>query len=145
MISKHRGTGATLISPRRSVRFFEFSNWHHNVENRNPGPGRYNDVQPLSDRGHYPISSSAGYGKRFFDKERRISKIEDQAIKNFNPGPGNYRYPSEFGNYDGDIYSSDVYKTKPNFSTINRTSDIRLSRRKIWAIVIFNNRFKVYI
>ena len=25
MVSKHRGTGASLFNPRRSVRFFEFS------------------------------------------------------------------------------------------------------------------------
>lgn len=27
MVSKHKGTGATTFSPRRSVRFFEFSKY----------------------------------------------------------------------------------------------------------------------
>jgi hypothetical protein len=40
-------------------------------ENVNPGPGNYESVNLLSDKGHYPVASTLGYGKRFFDKEKR--------------------------------------------------------------------------
>lgn len=42
------------------------------LENEVPGPGQYNDVNPLSDRGYYPITKSSGFGKRYFDKEKRV-------------------------------------------------------------------------
>jgi hypothetical protein len=40
-VSKHRGTGATLFNPKRSSRFFEFSTNLFDIENTNPGPGKY--------------------------------------------------------------------------------------------------------
>jgi hypothetical protein len=36
-------------------------------ENTNPGPGNYESVNQLSDKGHYPVASTLGYGKRLFD------------------------------------------------------------------------------
>jgi hypothetical protein len=32
-------------------------------------------------------------------------QFEHKAIKDKNPGPGAYRSPSEFGHYDGNVYS----------------------------------------
>ena len=31
--------------------------------------------------------------------------FEHKAVKNKNPGPGSYRAPSDFGHYDGNVYS----------------------------------------
>jgi hypothetical protein len=31
--------------------------------------------------------------------------FEHRAIKDKNPGPGAYRSPSDFGHYDGNVYS----------------------------------------
>ena len=51
-----------------------------------------------------------------FDKTRRITKFDDAAkLASRNPGPGNYKSPSEFGQYDGDVY---------RFQTIDATSKI---------------------
>ena len=48
----------------------------------------------MSDKGHYPLSKSTGYGKRLFDKERRVVEFEKKATGNYYPGPGSYRSPS---------------------------------------------------
>ena len=60
----------------------------------NPGPGNYEEINNLSDAGHYTLTKSNGLGKRIFDKEHRIVQFEHKAIKNLNPGPGAYRSPS---------------------------------------------------
>lgn len=52
-------------------------------ENVNPGPGNYESINLLSERGHYPISSSSGFGKRVFDKEKRVTQFEFKAKKNY--------------------------------------------------------------
>ena len=48
----------------------------------NPGPGRYNEINKMSDSGKYPLSQSFGGGKRFFDNERRVVKFESTAKRN---------------------------------------------------------------
>jgi hypothetical protein len=53
------------------------------IENVNPGPGNYESVNLLSERGHYPISSSLGFGKRAFDKESRVVQFEHKAKNNY--------------------------------------------------------------
>jgi hypothetical protein len=55
--------------------------------------------------GHYALTKSHGLGKRIFDKEQRVVAFEKRAVKDRNPGPGAYRSPSEFGHYDGNVYS----------------------------------------
>lgn len=45
------------------------------LEKEVPGPGAYHDINALSDRGHYPLSRTTGYGKRYFDKEHRVGKF----------------------------------------------------------------------
>lgn len=67
----------------------------------------------MSEKGHYPLSSTLGYGTRPFDKEKRETKFEFQAKKNssnlfiiLDPGPGSYRSPSDFGHYDGEVYQA---------------------------------------
>ena len=51
------------------------------------------------------MAKSHGFGKRIFDKEQRVAMFEHKATKNKNPGPGAYRAPSDFGHYDGEVYS----------------------------------------
>jgi hypothetical protein len=53
------------------------------IENANPGPGNYESVNLLSERGHYPISSSLGFGKRAFDKESRVVQFEHKAKNDY--------------------------------------------------------------
>ena len=72
----------TRFNPRRSQRFFQFSNIFFHEENINPGPGRYDEINRMSDSGKYPLSQSFGGGKRFFDQERRVVKFEFSAKKN---------------------------------------------------------------
>lgn len=74
------------------------------AENHNPGPGNYNEINNLSDKGYYTLTKSHGFGKRLFDKEKRVAQFERRASSNYNPGPGSYRSPSDFGHYDGNVY-----------------------------------------
>jgi hypothetical protein len=67
-VSKHKGTGSVLFNPKRSSRFFEFSKYLSYKENVNPGPGKYEEINNLSDRGQYTLTKSYGFGKRIFDK-----------------------------------------------------------------------------
>lgn len=87
---------------------------HHKIDNEVPGPGRYEEINNLSNEGKYLNTKSTGHGKRYFDKETRMIDFEHKAKKNYNPGPGSYRSPSDFGQYDGDVYTTNdlqMYKT----------------------------------
>ena len=86
------------------------------IENKVPGPGKYETIDKLSNSGKYIPSTSTGYGKRYFDKEKRVSDFEFKAKKNYNPGPGTYRTPSEFGQYDGDVYNHSMQMSKTAYS-----------------------------
>ena len=70
-VSKHRGSGATTFNPKRSDRFFEFSTDNFILENKNPGPGNYEQVSQLNDKGSYTLTRFQGHGKRILDKESR--------------------------------------------------------------------------
>lgn len=74
------------------------------LENINPGPGNYEEVSQLSDKGRYTVSRFQGNGQRLFDKNQRETLFDYRARKNKNPGPGSYRSPSDFGHYDGEVY-----------------------------------------
>lgn len=67
--------------------------------------------------------------------------FEQKAVKNYNPGPGSYRSPSDFGQYDGDIYNynlnmyqTSLSKSGNSFSKVNRTA--RSSRKRFWFLII---------
>jgi hypothetical protein len=62
-------------------------------------------VDQLSGKGQNTISRFQGYGQRILDKEARENLFDFKARKNRNPGPGSYRAPSDFGHYDGNVYS----------------------------------------
>jgi hypothetical protein len=71
-VAKHKGTGSSTFNPKSSVRFFGFSTFHFYIENDTPGPGKYEQLDKLSDSGQYKLSISNGFGKRIFDKEKRV-------------------------------------------------------------------------
>ena len=48
--------------------FFSLVWFSSYLENTNPGPGNYESVNLMSEKGHYPVSSTWGFGKRVFDK-----------------------------------------------------------------------------
>jgi hypothetical protein len=50
-------------------------------------------------------SRHEGTGRRAFSVDRKVSKF-DEVSKTVigNPGPGSYRTPSDFGQYDGAVY-----------------------------------------
>ena len=75
------------------------------IETIVPGPGNYKEIQGMSKTGHYVLSNNKGGTKAKFDQTKRQSLFE-QVFKRqlYNPGPGYYKAPSEFGQYDGDIY-----------------------------------------
>ena len=64
------------------------------IENEVPGPGRYEEINKLSNSGQYLLSRTHGDGKRLFDHEKRVVDFEKKAKVDFNPGPGSYRSPS---------------------------------------------------
>ena len=70
-VAKHRGSGATTFNPKSSDRFFQFSTFSVIQENVNPGPGNYNNINQLNDKGSYTITRFQGHGKRILDKESR--------------------------------------------------------------------------
>ena len=46
------------------------------LDNKVPGPGKYNDVHNLSSVGRYIVSSNVGGTKAKFDKTRRVTKFD---------------------------------------------------------------------
>ena len=83
--NSHQGVDIPFLNIKEQALHYSVQNLHSGssnsvfnhtiIENENPGPGRYKDVNNLSDRGHYTISKSTGYGKRIFSKERRIAEF----------------------------------------------------------------------
>jgi len=65
-------------------------------ENKVPGPGSYETTQvDLSPQGRYVTSKLRNCLARKF----AITTRRPIADKNENPGPGNYKLPSDFGHY----------------------------------------------
>jgi hypothetical protein len=54
----------------------------------------------------------------------RVAKFEHDAKKNYIPGPGSYRSPSDFGHYDGDVYNLNIGMYKTGFSRNNSNSKL---------------------
>lgn len=59
------------------------------------------------------MSSHKGGTNAKFGHAKRMTKF-DETIKEgkTKPGPGNYRFGSEFGHYDGDVYSMKTSRVK---------------------------------
>ncbi|KAL4511959.1 hypothetical protein ABPG72_012804 [Tetrahymena utriculariae] len=101
-LAKYRSSGATTFNPPRSKRFPKSGNI-------NPGPGQYKPRNDLEKSGSYVLSIYKSYGTRNFSNASPRQSFVDQASKStiYKPGPGTYRLPSEFGNYD----HLDMYRT----------------------------------
>lgn len=60
----------------------------------------------------------------------RVGKFESEAKKNYIPGPGSYRSPSDFGQYDGNVYNLNITMYKTNSSKMNgRQSNLSSGNR----------------
>lgn len=92
-LSNHRNSKAKAFNPPRSRRFYKSTS-------DAPGPGVYKPQNDLSNEGKYVLSKNVSNGQRKFLDGRRLSFTEIMARRSFTPGPGSYRSPSEFGQYD---------------------------------------------
>ncbi|KAL4476561.1 hypothetical protein ABPG74_010294 [Tetrahymena malaccensis] len=109
-ISNFRSSGATTFNPPTSKRFGP-------IKSAAPGPGTYQPKNDLNSSGQYVLSYNRGDGTRAFSNQARKSFTDIQANKSFTPGPGNYRIPSDFGNYD----HINLYKTSSDFNSTKRS------------------------
>jgi len=69
----------------------------------------------------------------------RVGKFEHEAKKNYIPGPGSYRSPSDFGQYDGNVYNMNLTMYKTTLSKNNSKSKLNstlrsTSRNKLWDL-----------
>lgn len=78
-----------------------------NLDNKVPGSGYYNAELYLSNNGKYSNSKYKGGTQAKFSRTSRATFIDEtkNSIKNM-PGPGFYKAPSEFGQYDGNVYGA---------------------------------------
>lgn len=106
-VSKHQGVGSPLYSPKSQKRFADFSNPKFYSGNEVPGPGNYKVPEALNSNSKYVNSKHTGTGLRAFTLSKRVSKFDEISASRRNiPGPGSYRQPSDFGQYDGDVYGT---------------------------------------
>ena len=99
-LSNHRNSKAKAFNPPRSKRFYKSSRVFVDAGTDVPGAGVYRPQNDLSNEGKYVLSKNVSAGKRKFLDGRRLSFTELAARRSFTPGPGSYRSPSEFGQYD---------------------------------------------
>lgn len=92
-LSNHRSTKAKVWNPPSSKRF-------NKSMTDVPGPGNYQPKNDLSNEGKYVMSKNVSSGQRKFLDGRRLSFTDITARRSFTPGPGSYRSPSDFGQYD---------------------------------------------
>lgn len=91
-----------------------------------PGAGQYKSGENISGFGKYNNSKHLGGTIAKFGRSSRATFV-DEVVKNdkSKPGPGFYKSPSEFGQYDGDVYS------------MNATALSRFSKK--WSTIFINN------
>lgn len=88
------------------MRFVPAGIFNLKVDTLPPGPGKYKEISQMSNTGTYLLSQNKGGTRAKFDKDKRESMFDKVFRKELaNPGPGYYQVPSEFGQYDGDIYN----------------------------------------
>ena len=87
-----------------------------------PGVGQYQNTEPISTVGKYNNSKYKGGTIAKFMKTPRATFFDNatRRASQEKPGPGSYQQPSEFGQYDGNVYSWWSYKYFLN----HRLSDI---------------------
>lgn len=89
-VSKFKSSGATLVSPARSRRFYP-------LKSEVPGPGTYEAPRTIKEDGSYYVSKFKSSFCRSFSHAMR--KNASLANIETTPGPGSYKLPSEFGHY----------------------------------------------
>lgn len=63
----------------------------------------------MSKVGKYVMSNHKGGTGAKFDSDKRKTRFDDaESASKKLPGPGRYRATSEFGQYDGDVYSNQM-------------------------------------
>ncbi|EGR31633.1 hypothetical protein IMG5_105450 [Ichthyophthirius multifiliis] len=90
-ISKYKSSSSMQFNPLSSKRF------QHNKKDQYPGPGQYPIPQSIANDGKYIVSKYISNGCRFFPRSKRLP-LPQGSLQN--PGPGDYRIPSEFGYYE---------------------------------------------
>ena len=92
--SKYQSSCAPRISASSTSRFKTFD-----TNRQNPAPGTYPQVDGLNSEGKYKLTKFKNSMCRSFGKAERNTLGVDTKKKSLQPGPGNYRLPSEFGYY----------------------------------------------
>lgn len=92
--SKFVNSRAPVISTSHNGRFKSFDS-----NMNNPAPGFYNNQIGIHDKGVYSVSKYKNSMCRSFSQANRNTLGIDVRKKSVNPGPGQYRLPSEFGHY----------------------------------------------
>ena len=92
--SKFLNSRAPKISTSHGSRFKSFDS---NI--KNPAPGHYNNMIGIDEKGIYSVSKFKNSLCRSFSQANRNTLGIDVKKKSSNPGPGQYRLPSEFGHY----------------------------------------------
>ena len=92
--SKYCSSRAPTISHSDQSRFKSFE-----TNKKNPAPGHYPIVDPMNGEGVYRLTKFKNSMCRSFSKDDRNTLGVNINRKSNQPGPGNYRQPSEFGYY----------------------------------------------
>ena len=92
-VSKFRSAGATTFYPPHSKRFKGMP-----AAAMSPGPGQYTPKLDINNDGSYFISKfhSSLCRTHYHSNRNTLTLSEAQ----YNPGPGTYKAPSEFGQYE---------------------------------------------
>jgi hypothetical protein len=104
--SRYKSSGSKVWNPPSSQRFNKSSNLVFYEGTPVPAANSYFPINDMSDSGKYVLSSTKGAGRRRFEKEFRSSFVDGPAKITRTPGPGTYRQPSEFGQYDHQLTTS---------------------------------------
>ena len=83
-----------------------------------PGPGAYHIPSAITSDSRYVNSKYGGTGQRAFTHRERTTLFDEHPKhQEIIPGPGSYRLPSEFGQYDGDVYNRLMEKMAKRMKT----------------------------
>jgi len=104
-VSKFMSSCVPRFNPPHSKRFNELRifviQWKKSARQLTlaPGPGQYQPLRTITETGTYFVSKLHSSQCRRFGTEVRDT-LSNRGTFIFTPGPGNYRIPSEFGQYE---------------------------------------------
>jgi len=108
-VAKYKSSGACTISPSKAKRF------DLEKEANAPCPGTYNTTGEINNTGSYFVSKfKSSVGKTFGLSLKKADSTEK--FRSMVPGPGHYKVPSEFGQYE----SKDAQKESKDKSTAEK-------------------------